>query len=207
MKKIGTHLLLLFVLCPLLNFAQLKFNPSEFLFRRKNKEIPKDTTPNESGFIDRVKQEAAFKPSFQVGALMHAYAELAQSPGTGDRWQRNFTLYRARILVGLALSPKSNFFLETELPSTIGNGGAGKPKNFEVSQILLDCQYEHNFSNAFSLIAGKLLVSNNRNGLQGAASLMANDFTHYQYSYNMFESLPHHFLSASDVQLVCKDAS
>ncbi len=34
------------------------------------------------------------------------------------------------------------------------------------------------------------LVSHNRNGLQGAASLLANDFTFFQYPYNLFENQP-----------------
>ncbi|MHC5954190.1 hypothetical protein ACYTX9_09760, partial [Streptococcus pyogenes] len=63
-------------------------------------------------------------------------------------------------------------------------------KNVKVSPIILDAQYEHTFSNAFMLIAGLQLVSHNRNGLQGAASLMANDFTYFQYPYNLFENSP-----------------
>ncbi|HSY62409.1 MAG TPA: hypothetical protein VK796_11055, partial [Cytophaga sp.] len=34
------------------------------------------------------------------------------------------------------------------------------------------------------------LVSHNRNGLQGAASLLANDFTFFQYPYNLFANSP-----------------
>ena len=40
------------------------------------------------------------------------------------------------------------------------------------------------------IIAGLQLVSHNRNGLQGAAALLANDFTFFQYPFNLFEDQP-----------------
>ncbi|MDO4497490.1 MAG: hypothetical protein Q4B58_06660 [Bacteroidales bacterium] len=38
--------------------------------------------------------------------------------------------------------------------------------------------------------AGKMLVSHNRNGLQTASTLMDNDFTYFQYPYNMSKNDP-----------------
>lgn len=139
-----------------------------------------------------------FKPSVQVGSIVHMFGYSAQGgfgPGgnASEEWSRGFNLYRARVLVGGQLSPKGSFFFETELPAIIGtNNGARDSsgyfgaKNVSVSQVVLDCQYEHKFADAFQIIAGKQLVSSNRNGLQGAASLMANDFTYFQYPYNTF---------------------
>ncbi len=157
---------------------------------------------NENQFLnktprEREEPEAAvdFKPTVQVGALMHSYFESAQTPvaagsASEGNWNSGFSLYRARVLVGAQLSPKGSFFMETDIPNIIGTGGTGATKDMKVSPVILDFQYEHVFSNRFSLIVGKQLVSNNRNGLQSAASLMANDFTHYQYPYNMFNESP-----------------
>lgn len=137
-----------------------------------------------------------FKPSIQVGAIVHMFASAQQDgfsdPGTANpsSYSRGFTLYRARVLVGGQLSKKGSFFMETELPSAIGGPNPDGTKNVKVSPIILDAQYQYNFSNAFQIIAGQQLVSNNRNGLQGAAALMANDFSFFQYPYNLFANSP-----------------
>lgn len=138
-----------------------------------------------------------FKPSIQVGAIIHLFAS-AEQDGYSDphgassptSWKRGFTLYRARVLVGAQLTPKASFFMETELPSAIGGPNADSSKNVKVSPIILDAQFQYNFCDAFQIIAGQQLVSNNRNGLQGAAAMMANDFSYFQYPYNMFENSP-----------------
>lgn len=152
-------------------------------------------------FADQPEEQAVsqdsvvpFKPSVQVGAIVHMYGYSQQGgfgpgPGGSTDWGRGFEIYRSRVLVGGQLSKKGAFFFETDLPISLGRqiGTATNPqKTVEISQLVLDCQYEHTFSQAFQVIAGKQLVSNNRNGLQGAASLMANDFTFYQYPHNMF---------------------
>lgn len=177
---------------PMLAIAQLKLNLPDPLYAKDQKLV------NESHFVNKSLDSATteeFKPSVSVGSIMHAYYEMSQSrtvagdPSEGD-WSRSFVLYRARVLVGAQLSRKGSFFMETEIPNTMGNGGGGAPKGIKVAPIILDFQYEHVFNKYFSIIAGKQLVSNNRNGLQGAASLLANDFTHYQYAYNMFEGDP-----------------
>ena len=137
-----------------------------------------------------------FKPSIHVGAIVHMFASAEQSGfgGTASAdakdWNKGFSVYRARILVGGQLSKKGSFFMETDLPSPIGIQLGDGTKNVKVAPIILDAQYEYDFSNAFQLIAGMQLVSNNRNGLQGAAGLMANDFTYFQYPYNMFGNSP-----------------
>lgn len=140
---------------------------------------------------------ATFKPTIQVGAIVHmfAFAEQdgysnPQTAATPNSWNKGFTLYRARVLVGGQLSEKGSFFMETELPSAIGGPNADGTKNVKVSPIILDAQYQYNFANAFQVVAGQQLVSNNRNGLQGAAALMANDFSYFQYPYNLFANSP-----------------
>lgn len=143
-------------------------------------------------------EDAPFKPSIQVGAIVHMFASAEQTgfgapteDASGKDWNKGFSVYRARVLVGGQLSKKGSFFMETDLPSAIGTqlGNTGS-KNVKVAPIILDAQYEYDFSNAFSLVAGMQLVSNNRNGLQGAAGLMANDFTYFQYPYNLFANSP-----------------
>ncbi|WP_138483893.1 hypothetical protein [Dyadobacter bucti] len=137
-----------------------------------------------------------FKPSIHVGAIVHMFASAEQSAFGGSAsadakdWNKGFSLYRARVLVGGQLSKKGSFFMETDLPSPIGIQLGENTKNVKVAPILLDAQYEYAFSNEFQLVAGMQLVSNNRNGLQGAAGLMANDFTYFQYPYNMFADSP-----------------
>lgn len=136
-----------------------------------------------------------FKPSISAGAIVHmmgTYSQAGFGPGSNssDQWNKGFMLYRARILLGGQLSKKGSFFMETEVPSAIGTRIDSTTKNVKVSPIILDCQYEHKFSTALTLISGMQLVSHNRNGLQGAASLLANDFTFFQYPYNLFANQP-----------------
>ncbi|HEY1165335.1 MAG TPA: hypothetical protein VGE90_09200 [Chitinophaga sp.] len=138
-----------------------------------------------------------FKPSIQLGAIIHMFASAEQDGFTNPHgaasptsWKRGFTLYRARVLVGGQLTPKASFFMETELPSAIGGPNADSTKNVKVAPIILDAQFQYNFCNAFQVIAGQQLVSNNRNGLQGAAAMLTNDFSFFQYPYNLFENSP-----------------
>lgn len=140
--------------------------------------------------------ELPFKPSIQVGAIVHMFASGEQTgfsapsdDKTAKDWNKGFSVYRARVLVGGQLTKKASFFMETEIPSPIGIQSNGE-KNVKVSPIILDAQLEYTFNPAFQLIAGMQLVSNNRNGLQGAAGLMANDFTFFQYPYNLFANSP-----------------
>jgi hypothetical protein len=156
--------------------------PSHYF--RTNKEAKTDSVP--------------FKPSISVGSIVHMFASSQQTGfgsntnygDAGSDWNKGITLYRARVLVGGQLSKKGSFFLETDIPSPIGVRLDSSTKNVKVSPIILDAQYEHTFNEHIMLVAGMQLVSHNRNGLQGAASLMANDFTYYQYPYNLFANDP-----------------
>lgn len=165
--------------------------PDSYIVKPDSKSEVQDTTVEE------------FKPSFQVGSIVHMMASYSQvgypgsnssgPGGTPSDWVTGAMLYRGRILVGGQLSKKGSFFLETELPHPIGGSGDannGGGKYAQAPLVMLDCQYEHKFAESFQVVAGAQLVSGNRNGLQGAASLMANDFTFYQYAYNTFPSQP-----------------
>jgi hypothetical protein len=160
-----------------------------------------------SEMADSTAPEPEFKPSFQVGSIVHMIGSYSQvgypgsSPslnGNADDWVKGAMLYRGRILVGGQLSKKGSFFLETELPFPIGSSGTNVGnKNSQAFIVMLDCQYEHVFKPWFTVVAGAQLVSGNRNGLQGAASLMANDFTFYQYAYNTFAYNAGHVLNSN----------
>ena len=143
-------------------------------------------------------EDVPFKKSVQIGSIIHMVGSVSQAqtsavqdadPTFSNEWRRSFNMYRVRLLFGAQLSKKGSVFLETDIPTIIGSGPTGT-KNIKVSPIILDAQYEHDFLPQFNVIVGQQLVSHNRNGLQRAAALMANDFTHYQYPYNLFESDP-----------------
>ncbi|GAB6012057.1 hypothetical protein [Viscerimonas tarda] len=132
-----------------------------------------------------------FKPSFHAGLLMHTYASAQQKgfgssleSGSADSWDVGASLYRARIMTEARLTKKDYIFVETELTSSLG--GSDKAAAIKI----LDAQYDHIFSDQLVVSAGKILVSHNRNGLQTASTLMVNDFTYFQYPYNMSESSP-----------------
>ncbi|MCF0056096.1 hypothetical protein [Dyadobacter sp. CY356] len=160
------------------------------------RELPAYLAPVDTTSKKEMQEAEEFKPSIHLGAIVHMFASAEQSGFGGTvsadakDWNKGFSLYRARVLVGGQLSKKGSFFMETDLPSPIGVQLSNGTKNVKVAPIILDAQYEYDFSNAFQLIAGMQLVSNNRNGLQGAAGLMANDFTYFQYPYNMFGNSP-----------------
>ncbi len=203
MKKTINNTLwcLLFVQFSYAQIVSINKNADPALFR----EVPTLKFNKKKAAKKAVSQEEEpFKPSIQVGSIVHMYASYQQNgfgpgPGAGasredtpgndpDSWSKDFTLYRARVLVGGKLSKNGSFFLETDLPTAVGRG-SGTNKNVKVSPIILDAQYEHKFGNHMA-IAGLQLVSHNRNGLQGAAGLLANDFTFFQYPNNLFSDSP-----------------
>ena len=145
-------------------------------------------------FIQSINAETSteFKPSFNAGLLVHTYVGMQQngfntsSPvADANKWGYDATLYRARIMMEAQLSRKDYVFMETELTSPIGTGG-----DKAASIKILDAQWDHKFCDQLVFSAGKMLVSHNRNGLQTASTLMANDFTYFQYPYNMSETSP-----------------
>lgn len=138
-------------------------------------------------------QESEFSPSFHAGILLHTYAG-AQQKGFGagsinsesDDWSPEASLYRSRIMTEAHLTPRDYVFLETELTAVIDANGMETKALMKI----LDAQYDHKFADHLTVSAGKMLVSHNRNGLQTASTLMVNDFTCFQYPYNMSEASP-----------------
>ncbi|MEM6297391.1 MAG: hypothetical protein AAF740_01755 [Bacteroidota bacterium] len=134
-----------------------------------------------------------------VGGLVHFVGVGLQDRPTAaeeasadyeSEWLTSFNVYRARVLLNVALTNKTNFFLETEIPTIIGRQDGNGGRRTQVRPIILDAQIEHTFSNHFGLIAGMQLVGITRNQLQSAAALMALDFGYFQYSYSLFETQP-----------------
>jgi hypothetical protein len=138
-------------------------------------------------------QSEEFKPSFRAGVLLHTYVGTQQKGfgasvidnKSGD-WAADASLYRGRIMTEAYLTPNDYVFLETELTAAIGVNGMAKQAVMKI----LDAQYDHMFADYLTVSAGKILVSHNRNGLQTASTLMVNDFTYFQYPYNMSEASP-----------------
>jgi hypothetical protein len=181
-------------------------NQTDYIFRtaahaQRQAEFSLSRTQNQQNWLKSLKVSVgdSAKKAVQVGGLLHftgvglqdrPTALQDQDPDYDRRWERQFYVYRARVLVGATLSPKTSFFLETELPSIVGQVDASGQKRTKVSPILLDAQVEHIFSKYFSVIAGMQLVGTTRNGLQSAASLMTLDFGYFQYPYNLFDNSP-----------------
>lgn len=135
-----------------------------------------------------------FKPSVQVGGFLQVQGVTTQdrpmSPALDQsrEWARQVQIARARFMVGGSISPKTSFFMQTELPAPVGFVSGTGTKNMQrVAPILLDAQIEHTFNRYVSLITGMQLVGINRNGLQSPVTLMGLDFGWYQYPYNVVE--------------------
>ena len=132
------------------------------------------------------------KPSINIGVLAHAYLYAQQNDFgsatlTSDSkdWSMGANLYRARLMFDVQLSARDHIFAETEITAGIG------PDSDKAASIkVLDMQYDHRFFDWLTVSAGKMLVSYNRNGLQTASTLMANDFSYFQYPYNMNQESP-----------------
>ncbi|MFI3304995.1 MAG: hypothetical protein R3Y68_00610 [Rikenellaceae bacterium] len=145
------------------------------------------------------------KPTVNVGLLLHTYLQMEQngyganvddmddidSPGS---FNYGANLYRARLLFDAKLTERDYIFVDTELTASVGLNG-----DKSASIKILDAQYEHIFSDALRLSAGKMLVSFNRNGLQTPNTLMASDYALFQSAYNLTESQPLQNDSGRDV--------
>ena len=88
------------------------------------------------------------------------------------------------------LSKRDHIYDETEITAGIGPA-ADKAASIK----LLNMKYDHIFIDWLTISAGKMLISYNRNGLQTASTLMANDFSYFQYPYNMNQESPFHAIS------------
>ncbi len=129
---------------------------------------------------------AQFKPELNFGLLMHSYVQAQQqgygataTPEYDSEYSYGVGIQRMRVLFDAKLSDKDYIFVETEINAALGTGG-----DKAASIRILDAQYDHKFNDAFTLSAGKILVAYNRNNLQGAATLLANDFGTFQCEWN-----------------------
>ncbi|MFI3289995.1 MAG: hypothetical protein SNH55_03910 [Rikenellaceae bacterium] len=128
--------------------------------------------------------EAQVKPDVNVGLLMHTYGSAEQigfggstAVENGSDWSYGANLLRSRFMFDVKLTDKDYFFVESELTASVGLG-TDKAASIKV----LDARYDHKFSDLLTVSAGKILVSYNRNGIQGAGTLMANNFSYFQYT-------------------------
>lgn len=149
-------------------------------------EEPKDSTQVQK-LLNKVSLGALVQ-MVGVGLQDRPTAAEEAAPDYSATWQRSFNIYRARILLGIQLTEKTDLFLETEIPTIIGRGTPDGQRRTQVRPIILDAQVTHRFSNAFSLTGGMQLVGITRNQLQSTASLLALDFGYFQYSYTLFET-------------------
>jgi len=138
-----------------------------------------------------------FKPSVNVGAFLQVQGVSTQDRPTNPaldtniRWANQAQIWRARVLVGASITPKTSLFMQTELPAPLGVvNNAGNKTIQSVSPIILDAQIEHTFNKYLSVITGMQLVGINRNGLQSPVTLMGLEFGWYQYPYNLFQNQP-----------------
>lgn len=130
--------------------------------------------------------------SINIGVLAHAYLYAQQNDfgsntlsSESKEWGMGANLYRARLMFDVQLGARDHIFAETEITA-----GIGPDPNKAASIKVLDMQYDHKFFDWLTVSAGKMLVSYNRNGLQTASTLMANDFSYFQYPYNMNQESP-----------------
>lgn len=129
---------------------------------------------------------AQFSPELNFGMLMHSYIQTQQS-GYGSYSLSDYNtdydlgvgIQRMRLMFDAQLTSKDYFYVSTEINATLGTNG-DKGANMRI----LDVMYEHTFNNSFKLSAGKLLAAYNRNNIQAAATLLANDFGTFQCEWN-----------------------
>ncbi len=134
--------------------------------------------------VDEAAQPKA-KPSVNVGLLLHTSFQIEQNGyGMGvDQLEdidnpsgRSYgiSLSRARLLFNVDLTPKDYIYVATELSASVGLG-----RDKAASVKILDAAYSHRFLDQLTISAGKMIASYNRNGMQSAYSMMANDFGYF----------------------------
>ncbi len=133
-----------------------------------------------------------FKPSIKFGAFLQTQAVFTQdrpanpAQDANRKWGTQIQIWRARVLAEGKFSPKTSFFMQTEISNPIGIVQDSAKQIQQANLILLDAQIEHAFSKNFLVYAGMQLTGANRQGLQSPVSLMGLEFGWYQYPYNLF---------------------
>lgn len=94
------------------------------------RELPGYLAPKDS--VPAVEDD--FKPSIHVGAIVHMFASAEQSGFGGNvtdkasDWNKGFSLYRARVLVGGQLSRKGSFLWKRTFPRRSASSWAIAPR-------------------------------------------------------------------------------
>lgn len=137
-------------------------------------------------------------PTIQVGGFLQFQGKMVQYRPTDPtldskrKWGKQLQLWRARIMLGGALSERTSFFMQTEILQPIGFADNSGNKSIQISPILLDAQMEYALSKDknFIIYAGMQYVGISRQGLQSPVTLMGQDFGVFQFPYNLFANQP-----------------
>lgn len=121
--------------------------------------------------------------SFKVGILGQVQGEEVDVAGTNDT-SKNLFLRRLRLILGYTLSDKLSIFVDTDDPnlgkSTAPLNGAGVKDTGSI--FIQDFVATYKFAKEFQLDGGLLLLEQNYNHNQSAASLMVVDFGPYTFN-------------------------
>ena len=107
--------------------------------------------------------------NLKIGALLQAWAVFNEGSPEGT-YAPEFYLRRMRLMVYGQLSPKVNFFVETDNPN-FGKGGDWSGNTF-----IQDAYVEFNLHEAFQVDVGMVLVPFSHNSFQSAASHISLDY-------------------------------
>lgn len=137
-------------------------------------------------------------PNIQVGGFLQFQGKMVQDRPTNPaqdnnrKWGKQLQLWRARIMLGGALSERTSFFMQTEILQPIGFVNNTGNKSIQIAPILLDAQMEYALTKNknFMLYAGMQYVGFSRQGLQSPVTLMGQDFGFFQFPYNLFANQP-----------------
>jgi len=123
------------------------------------------------------------KQSLKVGILGQLQAEEADVAGTNDT-SKNLSFRRLRLILGYTLGDQLSIFFDTDSPnlgkSTAPLNGAGVKDTGNI--FVQDFVATYKFAQAFQLDGGLLLMEQDYNHNQSAASLMALDYGGYTFN-------------------------
>ncbi|HEV7507972.1 MAG TPA: hypothetical protein VGS07_24015 [Thermoanaerobaculia bacterium] len=116
--------------------------------------------------------------SFKVGLLGQMQAEEADVAGSDDT-SKNLSFRRLRLIMGFNLSDKLSIFVDTDSPN-LGKATAGVKDTGNI--FIQDFAATYKFAQAFQLDGGLLLMEQDYNHNQSAASLMTLDYGAYTFN-------------------------
>ncbi|MFY9823852.1 MAG: hypothetical protein WAM82_20905 [Thermoanaerobaculia bacterium] len=121
--------------------------------------------------------------SFKVGILGQTQLEEADVAGTNDT-SKNIFLRRLRLIMGYTLNDKLSIFVETDSPN-LGKSTAAlnQPGVKDTGNVFIqDFVATYKFAKEFQLDGGLLLMEQDYNHNQSAASLLALDYGAYTFN-------------------------